>query len=203
MSNLEVFCITNKKIKNLEKLNLKLVGVGKDDFPENYINTKIGKNIQNKEKFYSELVFHYWFWKNQLYKYEDNIWIGFCQKRRFWIKKESENRGVESSRIIFADTLCNDEHLSRIKCADLFLDTFNYNAHTTASAALWANIPIITKQGKSFSARVCSSLLKSLNLDDLIVKDNAEYEEKALYIAKNKDYLIPVKTFFAFRLVLF
>ena len=73
MSNLEVFCITNKKIKNLEELNLKLVGVGKDDFPENYINTKIGKNIQNKEKFYSELAFHYWFWKNQLSKYEDYI----------------------------------------------------------------------------------------------------------------------------------
>ena len=84
-------------------------------------------------------------------------------------------------------------HLSRIKCADLFLDTFNYNAHTTASDALWANIPIITRQGKSFSARVCSSLLKSLNLDELIVKNNTEYEEKALFIAKNKNYLKELK----------
>tara|TARA_B100001758_G_scaffold3934_1_gene3107 strand:- start:1203 stop:2003 length:801 start_codon:yes stop_codon:yes gene_type:complete len=95
MSNLEVFCITNKKIKNLEKLNLKLVGVGKDDFPENYINTKIGQNIQNKEKFYSELVFHYWFWKNQLCKYEDNIWIGFCQKRRFWVRRNIDIKNFE------------------------------------------------------------------------------------------------------------
>ena len=84
-------------------------------------------------------------------------------------------------------------HLSRIKCADLFLDTFNYNAHTTASDALWANIPIITRQGKSFSARVCSSLLKSLELDELIVKNNTEYEEKALFIAKNKNYLKELK----------
>ena len=94
---------------------------------------------------------------------------------------------------LFADKVSNELHLSRLRCADLFLDTFNYNAHTTASDALWANIPIITKQGKSFSARVCSSLLKSLNLDDLIVKDNAEYEEKALHIAKNKDYLMELK----------
>ena len=109
------------------------------------------------------------------------------------LKKESEKRGVESSRIIFADRVSNDLHLSRIKCADLFLDTFNYNAHTTASDALWANIPIITRQGKSFAARVCSSLLKSLNLDELIVKNNTEYEEKALFIAKNKNYLKELK----------
>ena len=109
------------------------------------------------------------------------------------LKKESEKRGVESSRIIFADRVPNDLHLSRIKCADLFLDTFNYNAHTTASDALWANIPIITRQGKSFSARVCSSLLKSLELDELIVKNNTEYEEKALFIAKNKNYLKELK----------
>ena len=109
------------------------------------------------------------------------------------LKKESEKRGVESSRIIFADRVSNDLHLSRIKCADLFLDTFNYNAHTTASDPLWANIPIITRQGKSFSARVCSSLLKSLELDELIVKNNTEYEEKALFIAKNKNYLKELK----------
>ena len=95
MSNLEVFCITNKKIEALEKLNLKLAGVGEDDFPENYVNTKTGKNIQNKEKFYSELTFHYWFWKNQLYRYEDNTWIGFCQKRRFWIKKNIDIENFE------------------------------------------------------------------------------------------------------------
>tara|TARA_B100001029_G_C14985353_1_gene408617 strand:+ start:185 stop:982 length:798 start_codon:yes stop_codon:yes gene_type:complete len=95
MSNLEVFCITNKKIEALEKLNLKLAGVGEDDFPENYVNTKTGKNIQIKEKFYSELTFHYWFWKNQLHRYKDNTWIGFCQKRRFWIKKNIDIENFE------------------------------------------------------------------------------------------------------------
>ena len=76
---------------------------------------------------------------------------------------------------------------------DLFLDTFNVNAHTTASDCLWAGVPVITKQGKSFPARVCSSLLTSLSLEELIVKDNAEYEEKAFNIATNTSYLNELK----------
>ncbi len=109
------------------------------------------------------------------------------------LKKESENRGVDSSRIIFADRVSNEDHLSRIEFADLFLDTFNYNAHTTASDALWAGVPVITKQGESFSARVCSSLLTALKLEELIVKNNAEYEEKAYNIATNRIYLNELK----------
>ena len=109
------------------------------------------------------------------------------------LKKESEKRGVQSSRIIFADRVSNEEHLSRIKFADLFLDTFNYNAHTTASDALWAGVPVITKKGESFSARVCSSLLTALNLEELIVKDTVEYEKKAFSIATNKKYLRDLK----------
>ena len=109
------------------------------------------------------------------------------------LKKEAEKRGVKSSRIIFADRVSNEDHLSRIKCADLFLDTFNINAHTTASDCLWAGVPIVTKQGKSFPSRVCSSLLISLNLKELIAKDNAEYEEKAFNIATNANYLKNLK----------
>ena len=77
--------------------------------------------------------------------------------------------------------------------ADLFLDTFNYNAHTTASDALWSGVPVLTKQGKSFSARVCSSLLTTLSLEELIVKNSIEYEKKAIAIATNKIYLKDLK----------
>ena len=87
----------------------------------------------------------------------------------------------------------NEDHFSRIKCADLFLDTFNINAHTTASDCLWAGVPIVTKQGKSFPSRVCSSLLAALELEELIVKDNAEFEEKAFNIATNEAYLKKLK----------
>ena len=144
---------------------------------------------------------------NKITSKEFDIWMSLLKKIKnsvLWLyksnkysainlKKESENRGVESSRIIFADRVCNEDHLSRIKCADLFLDTFNYNAHTTASDALWSGVPVITKQGESFSARVCSSLLTSLSLEELIVKDNVEYEKKAFSIATNRIYLEDLK----------
>jgi hypothetical protein len=86
MNNLIIYCITNKKSKLLEKLPFKLVGVGKEKFTSKYLNCSNKKNIQKKEKYYSELTFHYWFWKNELPKYKNDLWIGFCQKRRFWVK---------------------------------------------------------------------------------------------------------------------
>ena len=87
MNKINLFCVTNIEIDYLNNLNLKLVGVGKNKFPKHYITCTKGKNIQKKEKNYSELTFHYWFWKNKLKNYNSNEWIGFCQKRRFWLKK--------------------------------------------------------------------------------------------------------------------
>ena len=91
MNNLKIFCVTNLPSSKLEKLNLTLAGVGKNDFSNNYINCKNGDNIEFKEQYYSELTFHYWFWKNKLKEYSDHIWIGFCQKRRFWLKDNNLN----------------------------------------------------------------------------------------------------------------
>ena len=92
MSNndLEIYCVTNKRLKFLENFNYNLACVGKNSFPENYIRSDVGDNIFYKEEFYSELTFHYWFWKNKLNINEDK-WIGFCQKRRFWIIKTNTN----------------------------------------------------------------------------------------------------------------
>ena len=90
MKKLKIFCVTNEEIKHLENLNLTLVGVGKKRFKKNYITCFNGKNIQEKEKHYSELTFHYWFWKNKLKNFNDDTWIGFCQKRRFWVKSDEE-----------------------------------------------------------------------------------------------------------------
>ena len=75
MNKLEIFCITNTEKSYLEKLNLKLVGVGKENFSKEYIQCKEGENIQHKEQYYSELTFHYWFWKNRLNKFDDDTWI--------------------------------------------------------------------------------------------------------------------------------
>ena len=95
MRKINLFCITNKPIFFLEKLDLKLVGVGKKKFSKKYIDCLKGKNIQNKEEHYSELTFHYWFWKNKLNNFNDNEWIGFCQKRRFWVKRKVKLRNTK------------------------------------------------------------------------------------------------------------
>ena len=170
----------------------------------------VSKNIFKKSDLglsEDDFIFSCFNANNKISPNEFDIWMNLLKRIKnsfLWLyksndysvinlKKESEKRGVDSSRIIFADRIPNEEHLSRIRCADLFLDTFNVNAHTTASDALWAGVPIITKQGQSFAARVCSSLLTSLNLEELIVKDNAKYEEKAFNIATNPDYLKKLK----------
>ena len=95
MNSLNIFCVTDKPYKHLEALNVNLVGVGKRQFNYKYTTCLNGKNIQNKEKHYSELTFHYWFWKNKLKNYRNNDWIGFCQKRRFWTKNSSKVKSLK------------------------------------------------------------------------------------------------------------
>lgn len=85
--NLKIFCVTDKVLNYHKKLPYIYAGVGKALFPSNYLLSNNLININYKEKYYSELTFQYWFWKNKLDKVKKNTWIGFCQKRRFWIKK--------------------------------------------------------------------------------------------------------------------
>tara|TARA_B100001057_G_scaffold286762_1_gene286870 strand:- start:3090 stop:5066 length:1977 start_codon:yes stop_codon:yes gene_type:complete len=100
-------------------------------------------------------------------------------------KKEN----IEPKRIIFSDKVHISEHLLRIKYADLFLDTFPYNAHTSCSDSIWVGLPVLTLEGDSFQSRVASSLLKTSGLDELIAKNKEEYIEKAVHIAQNKEHL--------------
>jgi len=98
MSNLKIFCVTDKEVKFLRNTNYKIGWVGKEIPPENYILSNVNDNIFSKEKYYSELTFHYWYWKNLL-NLKNDEWIGFCQKRRYWIKKESLNLNIDESNI--------------------------------------------------------------------------------------------------------
>ncbi len=104
MKNLDIYCVTDKKLSFLEKTPLKLVGVGDENFSSLYLKCDTKKNIYNKEKYYSELTFHYWYWKNIL-PTEKSQWVGFCQKRRFWIKSEIDN--IEISQNNLNDFLLN------------------------------------------------------------------------------------------------
>ena len=90
ITKIKIYCVTDKPLNFLENSSLLLAGVGKNSFSDRYINSKINNPILQKEKYYSELTFHYWYWKNLLPN-ENNEWVGFCQKRRFWIKKTSIN----------------------------------------------------------------------------------------------------------------
>jgi predicted O-linked N-acetylglucosamine transferase (SPINDLY family) len=109
------------------------------------------------------------------------------------LKLEAEKRGVESSRLIFASKLPLDKHLARLRLADLFLDTLPYNAHTTASDALWAGLPLLTCPGKSFASRVAASLLHAVELPELIMDSLEAYEAKAIELAKDTSQLNAIK----------
>ena len=101
------------------------------------------------------------------------------------LKNEALKRGIDERRLIFAKKIPLDKHLARHSLGDIFLDTFNYNAHTTASDALWAGMPLVTLAGKSFCSRVSASLLNSVGLNELICSTEKEYYEKALDLGRN------------------
>jgi len=105
------------------------------------------------------------------------------------LRREAQARGVPPDRLVFAPRLRMDEHLGRHRLADLFLDTFPYNAHTTGSDALWAGLPVLTLAGQSFASRVAASLLHAVGLPELIVHDVAEYERVALELATDQPRL--------------
>ena len=88
MKELEIYCITNKVVHHLNDTGYNIGWVGRKKCPNNYITCDNKDNIFFKEKYYSELTFHYWYWKNRL-SLESNHWVGFCQKRRLWLKKKS------------------------------------------------------------------------------------------------------------------
>ena len=93
--------------------------------------------------------------------------------------------GVGPERLVFAKKVPHSEYLAQFKCANLYLDTFNYNAGATASNALWAGLPVVTKQGKCYAARMASSLLKSVGLTELITTSESEYENLAMKLAQD------------------
>jgi protein O-GlcNAc transferase len=106
------------------------------------------------------------------------------------LAREAEARGVAAARLVFAQrVLGHPEHLARYRQADLFLDTLPYNAHTTASDALWAGLPVLTCAGDTFAGRVGASLLRAIGLNELVTTSREEYEALALRLAREADQL--------------
>jgi predicted O-linked N-acetylglucosamine transferase (SPINDLY family) len=106
------------------------------------------------------------------------------------LRKEASQRGIDPLRLVFAERLDSlPEHLARLRSADLFLDTFPYNAHATALDALWAGVPVLTYAGESFASRVAASLMSAVGLPELITGSLSEYEDLAVGLAGDPERL--------------
>jgi len=109
------------------------------------------------------------------------------------LRSEASRRGIAPSRLVFAPMQPLDAHLARHAAADLFLDSLPCNAHTTASDALWAGLPVVTCAGRSFAARVAGSLLHAMGLGELVTESTAAYEAIALALARDPLRLAEVR----------
>ncbi len=109
------------------------------------------------------------------------------------LSREAQRHGVAPDRLIFAPNVRLDRHLSRLRLADLFLDSLPYNAHTTASDALWAGVPLVTCRGTAFPGRVASSLLAAAGMPELISESAQEYEALAIRLGRDPDAITQLK----------
>ncbi len=109
------------------------------------------------------------------------------------LREEAERRNVSADRLVFAGRVAPADHLARHRLADLFVDTLYYNAHTTASDALWAGLPVVTRLGETFAGRVASSLLHAVGLPELVTRSTEEYEALALSLASNPQRLAAIR----------
>ncbi len=126
-----------------------------------------------------------------------DLWCSLLQDRpdaMLWLLQWNTNvqdtlraaaraRGIDAQRLLFAPVVPLQQHLSRLACADLYLDAWPCNAHTTAGEALWVGVPVVTLQGPSFAQRVAASLLHAVQLDELVCHDAAAYRAKVLALA--------------------
>jgi predicted O-linked N-acetylglucosamine transferase (SPINDLY family) len=130
-----------------------------------------------------------------------NVWMNILRRvpeSVFWVladnqwaednlRCEAEICGIDPSRLIFAARVSPGDYLARYQVADLFLDSFPFNAGTTANDALWMGLPVLTCSGRSFASRMAGALLTAAKLDELITFNLRDYEEKAVWLANNPD----------------
>ena len=109
------------------------------------------------------------------------------------LKLEASYRGIDPDRLVFAPRLGNEDHLARHRLADLFIDTYPCNAHTTASDALWAGLPLVTCAGETFPSRVAASLLTAMSMPDCVTYDLGTYEQKIVELLEYPENLLELR----------
>ena len=123
-----------------------------------------------------------------LWLLEDNRWAAEN------LRRQAASQGIAPERLVFCGRATNEEHLARHRLADLFIDTFPYNAHTTASDALWTGLPFVTCSGRTFASRVAGSLLRAVGLPELVAASLQEYEQLALSLAVDREKLRAIRS---------
>jgi predicted O-linked N-acetylglucosamine transferase (SPINDLY family) len=109
------------------------------------------------------------------------------------LRREAVRRNVQAERLIFARRVPMPEHLARLRAADLFIDTVPYNAHTTASEALWVGLPVVTCLGETFAGRVAASLLQAMGLPELIAANRDQFVELVVELATDAQRLAEIR----------
>jgi predicted O-linked N-acetylglucosamine transferase (SPINDLY family) len=109
------------------------------------------------------------------------------------LRQRATQHGIAPERLVFADKIGNPEHLARYALADLFLDTFPYGSHTTASDAMWMGVPVLTLPGRSFASRVCASLVRAAGIAEMVCATPDEYVARAVALAQDGARLAAIK----------
>lgn len=130
-------------------------------------------------------------WMNILRRVPDSVlWLlADNQWAEANLRKQAESQGIDSTRLIFAQRALPADYLARYHVADLFLDTFPFNAGTTANDALWMELPVLTLCGRSFASRMAGALLTAAGLPELITYDLETYENRAVELARDANLL--------------
>src|SRR5262249_18206337 len=150
-------------------------------------------SFNNTYKFTPEL---FRIWMHILGAVEASVlWLPACDAAaQRNLKGFASEQSVDPTRLIFAPHLASaEEHLARLRLGDLFLDTLPCNAHTTASDALWAGLPVLTCKGTTFAGRVAASVLAALDLPELVTDSLESYERAAVRLARDAAALSDVR----------
>jgi protein O-GlcNAc transferase len=114
------------------------------------------------------------------------------EKAKQNLRQAAQDRGVDGDRSIFASKKPHADYLAQFQVANLFLDTFTYNAGSTA-AALWAGLPLLTKPSETYAARMGASICASVGLESLICDSTEQYEQQAIAFGNNPSLLKPIR----------
>ena len=159
MKNFSMFCLSlyPDHLNNLKKINYIPVGLGTNNFNNEWIGDKKGENISNKNKYYGEYTFHYWFWKNMIDNISNKNWIGFCAYRRYW----ANNNNLKSDELT---KIINNDNFKDYILQDIKED--------------WSNFETILVEKTQFGKVKISKIIKNGGISSILRNFNSFIKNK-------------------------